>query len=204
MKDSKWKIDARDAELFVSTINPHFLNNAINAIYALNSLDDPECGNAILNLGTYMNGIINGISERKYWTASKEIKLIKAYLELQKLRYTNRLSYKVEDSKVDFEIPPLSILGIVDEVVEKGIASRKQGGSVNISITNISGGNTVIITHNGIGFTPEQQKNIFDTVPGFAMAYEKINRLSNGKIEIMSRNMNETAIIVFIPEGKRI
>ena len=68
---------------------------------------------------------------------SEEIKLVTDYLEIEKVRFRERLSYSIEipPGLDSFELPPLTLQPLVENCIKHSISIRPNGGEIRISAT---------------------------------------------------------------------
>lgn len=116
-------------------LNPHFLFNSLNNIKAL-VVDDPKAArrgidllSELLRISLYRNQVL-------LIPIKDELSLVKDYLELEKLRFGERMDSLIEtDQELDeVMIPPLSIHTLVENAIKHGIAKKKNGGIVRIGV----------------------------------------------------------------------
>jgi LytS/YehU family sensor histidine kinase len=87
---------------------------------------------------------------------SEELKIIRAYIELEQLRLGDRLRVEidVDDSAASVRIPPLSIQPLVENAVKHGVARRTGPGHVTLRIRHSSGVLRVEVRDSGGGMLP--------------------------------------------------
>jgi two-component system, LytTR family, sensor kinase len=107
-----------EMKLLSSRVNPHFLFNTLNMILTL--VKQPEKAEiAILNLSDLLRENIEQ-SDNTYIPVKREIDNVRKYLELQKLRFCEKLSYEIKGDD-DFSIPPLLIQPLVENCIKHNI-----------------------------------------------------------------------------------
>jgi LytS/YehU family sensor histidine kinase len=81
-----------------------------------------------------------------------EINLVKDYLELEKLRFEERLQFeiKVDEDLAAVQIPRLSIQTLVENAIKHGIAKRKDGGLITIHAEKTGGFVKITVQNPGI------------------------------------------------------
>jgi two-component system, LytTR family, sensor kinase len=131
-------------------INPHFFFNALNSIRALVDEDPQKSKNAI----NYLSGILrNSLSQdKKSFTKVKdEIKTVKAYLNLEVIRFEERLkvSYDISPDCNDMLIPPMMVQTIVENGVKHGIAQLIEGGVIELKTTLQNNYLVISVRNNG-------------------------------------------------------
>ncbi|GAB4038482.1 sensor histidine kinase [Spirosoma gilvum] len=118
-----------ELKLLKAQLNPHFLFNTLNNIYTLSLLNSPATSDSIARLADILDYILYRCTSQ-YVPLSSEITLVKNYIELEKLRYDERLQVTFTTS-VDqsIDIAPLVLLTIVENAFKHG-ASNDLGNPV--------------------------------------------------------------------------
>jgi LytS/YehU family sensor histidine kinase len=125
---------ATEAELRAlrSQINPHFLFNALTTIGYLIQTAPERAVETLLRLTTLLRSVLR--SEGEFTTLGRELALIESYLEIERARFEDRLSVRV-DVPADLRslrIPTLLLQPIVENAVKHGVAPRRDGGEVRV------------------------------------------------------------------------
>lgn len=101
-------------------LNPHFLFNTLNNIYSLSLVNSPITSPSIAGLSEILDHVLYRCNSH-YVPVSTEIKLLKNYIDLEKLRYDERLRvnfrYSIDE---DLDIVPLILLSIVENAFKHG------------------------------------------------------------------------------------
>jgi LytS/YehU family sensor histidine kinase len=116
-------------------LNPHFFFNSLNSIKALVSEDPDTARRAIDLLSDLLRRSLYG--KDTMISIEEEMGLVNDYLELEKLRFEERLKVTIqiaEDLK-PVKVLPLSIQTLVENAIKHGIDKQKKGGEISISIT---------------------------------------------------------------------
>jgi hypothetical protein len=147
---------ASEAELraLQAQINPHFLFNALNALYGTIPRSAEGARRAVLNLAEIFRYCLQ--NDRSAINLSEELKIIRAYMELEQLRLGDRLRVEidVDDSAASVRIPPLSIQPLVENAVKHGVARRTGPGHVMLRIRHSAGVLRVDVRDSGGGMLP--------------------------------------------------
>ncbi len=116
-------------------INPHFLFNSLNSIKALVEIDKDESKVAITKLSNLLRNSIQ-LGKNRLISLEKELELVKTYLDIEKIRFENhiRLSYKVDESTLQYKIPPLMIQTIAENAIKHGLSKIVDGGHLEIEV----------------------------------------------------------------------
>jgi sensor histidine kinase YesM len=104
-----------ELKLLSSRINPHFLFNTLNMILSL--LKQPEKAElAILNLSDLLRENLEH-SDLVTISVAHELENVRKYLEIQKLRFNEKLQYEII-GEMDFPVPPLTIQPLVENSIK--------------------------------------------------------------------------------------
>lgn len=126
-------VQESEGRVLRAQMNPHFVFNALNSIRALILEDPKKARNGINQLSQLLRNSL--LTERKKTIPlSEELETIKNYLELEKIRYEERLSYKftIEEGCKEAKIPPMIIQTLVENGIKHGISKMVNGGLIQI------------------------------------------------------------------------
>jgi len=132
LRSEELKVLATQAELraLQAQINPHFLFNAFNTLYGTIDRGSVEARRLVLNLTDIFRYFLQG--DRVMIPFREELRIIKAYLEIESLRLGGRLEtiLDVSESSLGVTIPILSVQPLVENAVKHGVASKLGPGCV--------------------------------------------------------------------------
>lgn len=130
----------RKAELqsLRAKINPHFLYNSLNSIASLASIDSKKSEQMALSLSDFFKYSINR-GQKQTNPLSEELKAVETYLEIEKVRFGDRLTYTIEcpDSLKRVQIPQLLIQPLVENAIKHGVSKLLENGVVRIVISKL-------------------------------------------------------------------
>jgi sensor histidine kinase YesM len=143
-------------------INPHFLFNTLNTMLSLLKKSPDKVEKMILNLSDIYHRILR-LSEIAKIPLADEITLLREYLEIEKIRLGDRLSYllEIEPALTHAKILPLLLEPIVENAVIHGIGPKPQGGHITVGASRKDGMMLVTITDDGVGVAPSTVNNGF-------------------------------------------
>ena len=129
---------ARDAQLKMLRyqLSPHFLSNALNAVNALIEIDQGELAQkTVVNLSRFLRYLLDHEPESRV-TIEQEVTALMLYLEIEKVRFGERLNIEV---KVDKEaeqslIPSLLFQPIVENSMKHAISKSEDGGTIHVNV----------------------------------------------------------------------
>lgn len=121
--------------LLQSQFNPHFLFNSLNSIKALTSTDPEKARYAIVLLSELLRKSLNTTTD-SFIKIEDEITTVEEYLELEQLRYGERLKYEIiiEPKLNKYHVPAMCLQLMVENAIKHGISKFMTGGTINIHI----------------------------------------------------------------------
>jgi sensor histidine kinase YesM len=132
----KIELEKTTAELnfLKAQVNPHFLFNTLNNLYALILEKSDKSGEAVLKLADIMKYILAEGKEDRV-ILQKEIELLYNYTELERLRKPDaEIIFKSSGNTQNYFITPLLLLPLVENAFKYGLNSVSKNGFVRISI----------------------------------------------------------------------
>ena len=107
-------------------INPHFLFNTLNNIYALASTQSEHTAAAVMKLSSIMRYVLTE-ARNDLVPLEKEILFTSHYIELQKMRLTDKTSidFTIKGDPAGRQIAPLLLLPFVENAFKYGISTRE-------------------------------------------------------------------------------
>lgn len=98
-----------------SQLNPHFLFNTLNSIYALTRSHSDEASSAVMRLSKILRYMLYE-TEKRTTSIEEEIKIMEDYIELQQLRFGKRItvSFEKEIDNYSATVTPLLILPLIE------------------------------------------------------------------------------------------
>jgi two-component system, LytTR family, sensor kinase len=126
-KNEEMKVQKLDAELLYlkAQINPHFLFNTLNNIYALSICDSEQTPEAILKLSAIMRYVTQEAAAETV-PLEKELEYISSYISLQQLRSNNHLvvKYAFSGNTSAHRIAPLILINFIENAFKHGVSNH--------------------------------------------------------------------------------
>jgi two-component system, LytTR family, sensor kinase len=158
-RDTEMRRLVSQAELraLQSQINPHFLFNALNTLYGVIPRNAGKARQTVLNLAEIFRYFLQ--SEKTFIPLSEELEIVRAYLEIERLRLGPRLETRIEidDAALDAPIPILSIQPLVENAIKHGIAAKAGPGVLELSAMASGGRVRIAVRDTGPGMNPESR-----------------------------------------------
>ncbi|MEZ8943123.1 MULTISPECIES: sensor histidine kinase [unclassified Vibrio] len=135
-----------------SQIEPHFLFNTLATINVLIESDSAKAKLMLEKLTDLLRVTLKN-SRTEQSTIAQEVDLLDAYLNIQKIRLGERLTFSIEIHEIsDLQvIPPFLIQPLVENALTHGIEPKAAGGQVNIRITQQAQQLKIEVADNGAG-----------------------------------------------------
>ena len=204
-----------------SQMNPHFFFNALNTIQSyIYSNDKLEAAN-YLNQFSDLTRMILDMSNKDLISLSDELKALKLYLELEALRFEEKLYFTLdvaENVPVDFHwLPPMLIQPYIENAIKHGLLHSKNNWQLLIKFSLGTNGLIVVIDDNGVGRKKSNQLNAhrYRQHQPFAMSanekrLEILNKGLNNVISIQIKDKYDaldialgTTVILHVPAADR-
>jgi two-component system sensor histidine kinase AlgZ len=151
----KLATEARLASL-ESRLHPHFLFNTLNSISAL-ILEDPLLAEQMVQRLAALLRTSLDACEQSHVPLREEIKLVTDYLEIERARFRERLSYAIEVGPgLDaLPVPPFTLQPLVENSVKFAVSPRPTGGMIRISARLTNRSLALEVWDDGPGFDGE-------------------------------------------------
>jgi LytS/YehU family sensor histidine kinase len=128
--------ERNNLELFKNLLQPHFLFNSLNNLYALSLRKSEETPEAIARLSMLLERVVT-FSRQETILLSEEIALIQEYIALEKIwlgECSFLLDFQVKGDTTGVSIPPLTIYTLIENAFKHGIRKCHNKGWVTIHL----------------------------------------------------------------------
>ena len=140
----------KDAELYKlrQQLQPHFLFNSLNSINALIGARPQEARKMVQQLSDFLRGTLKR-EEHQWIELQEELEYLQLYLDIEKVRFGNRLStvFETEPASLPFKIPAMLLQPLVENAIKFGlydtvgdtvirIASTVKDGLLELTVEN--------------------------------------------------------------------
>ncbi len=143
----KWYIDEQQKKKLVkenleaelsflkSQVHPHFLFNTLNNLYALTLIKSEQTPDIVLKLSGLLDYMIYK-SNDKFVPLEKEIEIIEGYIDLEKMRYNERLElkYDINGETNGHQIAPLILLPFIENSFKHGAGNDRSNPKISIKL----------------------------------------------------------------------
>jgi Histidine kinase len=155
---------ARDAQLqsLRYQLQPHFLFNILNAISSLVVSKQSElAAEMIARLGGLLRNTLS-LPDTHSLTLKEELAVVEEYLSIEKVRFGPRLAvwFDVTREAHDAQVPRFLLQPLIENAIRHGIASRPEGGSVEIRASVVEGWVQIEIENNRSEFGDQASSDV--------------------------------------------
>jgi len=141
-----------------SQLNPHFLFNTLNNIYSLSVTGSAATSQSISQLSDLMDYILYK-GQKEMVPIAEELKIVKDYIALEKLRYGDRLVLHIlEKIELPGAVPPLLYLSFVENAFKHG--AEKTSGTAQIKISVETNAGYAVFKVENQFFKEQQNKSV--------------------------------------------
>lgn len=179
-------------------LNPHFLFNTHNAIVSFLYRDERETAiNMLLKLSDMLRLTLE--TKADLIPVSKEIDIINLFLDIQKIRFGERLNIviTIENDLNNCLVPTFLLQPLVENAIEHGIAPVSDAGKLTIKAVKNAAQLVITVADDGVGYVPNGKKNGI----GLTNTIERLKQLygENAVFSIEKNAPQGTLVTIKIP-----
>jgi sensor histidine kinase YesM len=157
-------------------LNPHFLFNTLNSISTLVLLKQTDQANAMLSrLSSFLRfTLINEAAAKVPLT--QEIETLKLYLDIEKMRFEERLRtfFTIEPAVKDALVPSLLLQPLVENAIKYAVTPKEEGADISVVAQLVGQRVRITVSDTGPGLQPGQQDFTLSTGVGMANTRERL------------------------------
>jgi len=165
-----------DLGLFKNLLQPHFLFNSLNNLYALSLSRSEETPEAIAGLSHLLERVVT-YSRKETILLSEEIALIQEYIALEKIwlgECSFLMDFQVKGDTEGVSIPPLTIYTLVENAFKHGIRKSSNNGWVTIHLV-VKDDKILLKVRNGV--QSGEDHNLVQTMATTGLGIEAVRKL---------------------------
>ena len=189
-------------DIMLSQIQPHFLYNSLTVIRELCHNDPAQAEIATVKFSRYLQGNMESLNAEGTVAFEQELKHTEGYLELEKLRFEDKLTVRCDIQCTAFQSPTLTWQPIAENAVRHGVRGNPDGKGVVTSATReYPDRYEITVTDNGPGYDPEAPlTEDHRTHIGIQNVRERLARLCGGSLIIASAPGEGTTATILLPK----
>lgn len=202
-EEKEIKLKEQRMSLMLSQIQPHFLYNTLNTITALCRINPKLAEETTIKFSKYLRENMHSMGKNDTQLFSKELEHTNIYLDIEKLRFGDRVKVEYDIKTENFNMPTLTLQPIVENAVKHGICNKVEGGTIKISTEKRGKDHIITISDNGIGFEMGKALNDGRTHVGIQNVKERLKTIVDAELEITSFIGIGTVVKIIIPEKRK-
>jgi hypothetical protein len=185
-------------------VEPHFLYNTLANVQALTEFDPAAANQMVGHLIQYLRASLPKMRENTS-TVGQEIELVRAYLNILKMRMGARLEFAIDvpDELLGKSFPPMMLPSLVENAIKHGLEPQREGGRIDVVATRVETalGDRICLqvkdTGKGLSDTPIQTGGGV----GLSNLRERLSGLygGNGRFSIASNEPQGVVATIDIP-----
>ena len=184
--------------LLQAQIEPHFLFNTLSNILSLIDTNPANGKSMLVDLIHYLRTSLSRTFPDQI-TLDREIEMIKAYLNIQKIRMGERLHFQIElpEAIREHPFPPMLLQPLVENAVKHGLEPKVEGGEIMIQAAQEDDLIRIEVRDTGLGFSSFQGTGV-----GIGNVKERIQLLYGGKgrLKLEENKPSGVRAIVEVPK----
>lgn len=157
LKQSVDKAIASELRFLQAQIKPHFLYNTINTFISISRYDVEQARKLLADFSNYLRRSFDFKGLSQIVPLRNEVELVKAYLDIEKVQYEERLnvSFEVCDDK-EVKVPILMLQPVVENAINHGVLPKRDGGRIAVTINREEKSLVFTVRDNGVGMEEEK------------------------------------------------
>ncbi len=184
-------------------LNPHFLFNTLNTISVLAMKGERQ---PVVRMINRLSDLLRLSLEnnRQTMTLGEEVDFLQRYLEIEQVRFRDRLSVRVDvpETLLEAEVPSLILQPIVENAVVHGVSQQTEGGSIEITGRRRDNRLVLVVKDSGPGFRNGAARN--GTGVGMSNTAARLEELYGSDHVIRRENSAEGGATVTIELPYRV
>lgn len=180
-------------------LRPHFLFNTLNAISVLVRMKDTERAvRTLTRLGELLRATLDNAGTHLV-PLEQELAFLSGYLEIQQIRFGDRLEVEVVacDGCLELEVPNLLFQPLVENSVRHGLAPRSEPGRVEVEAVRAGDRLRLEVRDNGVGLPAGWDASACKGI-GVANVRERLAQLYPGDHELVIENRPHGGVRVWV------
>lgn len=143
-------------------INPHFLFNTLSTIMSYCRTDPEQARSLLGNLSDIFRRNLR--NKGNFHSLQEELDGIKSYLEIEKVRFANRLTVlmEIDESLLHVKLPILTLQPIIENAIHHGLSPKISDCLLTIRVARSSHNVKISIEDNGIGMSEERLAEVLN------------------------------------------
>ncbi len=181
-------------------LNPHFLFNTLNSISTLVLLKQTERANAMLSrLASFLRYTLVNESAAQV-SLSQEVETLKLYLEIEKMRFEERMrpSFTIDPAAMHARLPSLLLQPLVENAIKYAVTPQEGGADISIDARRVGNRVRITVADTGPGTTGPQLSGSPSTGVGLANIRDRLSQAYGADHHIEANDIADGGFAVTI------
>lgn len=167
---------AAELSFLQAQIKPHFLYNTINTVVSISRYDADQARELLKNFSNYLRRSFDFKDLSQSVPLKNEIELAKAYADIEKARFEERLEVNFDIcDDLEAKVPILMLQPVIENAVNHGILPKPEGGRIDVSVKRNGKFLVFCVNDNGMGMETEKQSLLKGREAGKGVGLSNIN-----------------------------
>ncbi len=197
----------QEKEAVIHQLNPHFIFNSLGAVRIASRIDPELAYDSIYDFSRYLRAVFRSLESRKNVSFKEEVNDVRSFINLEKLRFGDRMEFRADIREESFMLPPLSILPLVENALVHGLQKGDRRGTITLRSFRIPSSYVVQVEDDGTGF----DARAYEGLPGddgadagsLLNVRYRMETMVNGRMDIQSFDGIGTVVTLQIPVSDR-
>ncbi|NJR79799.1 sensor histidine kinase [Sphingomonas corticis] len=157
-------------------LNPHFLFNTLNSISTLVLLKQTDRANAMLSrLSSFLRYTLAN-EPTAHVTVAQEVETLKLYLDIEKMRFEDRLrpKFDVDEAAQHARLPSLLLQPLVENAIKYAVTPQEHGAEICVTVRLVGDRVLLGVSDTGPGLMPTKSRPSLSTGVGIANIKERL------------------------------
>ena len=187
----------------IHQLNPHFIFNLMGAVRIAVRTDPELAYDRLYDFSRYLRAVFRSLESRENVSFREEVSDVRSFINLEKLRFGDRIRFRTDIKEEGFALPPLSVMVLVDNALIHGLEKGERRGTITLRSYRMPSEYIVQVEDYGTGFDAKAYESLpGDDGPkagGLLNARYRMETMVNGSMDIQSFDGIGTVVTLHIP-----
>ena len=184
-------------------LNPHFLFNTLNSISTLVLLKQTDLANVMLSrLSSFLRYTLANEPTAQV-TIAQEVETLKLYLEIEKMRFEERLQprFEIDPAVSRARLPSLLLQPLVENAIKYAVTPKEEGAEITVEARLAGERVQITVSDTGPGLNESPAKAISSTGVGLTNIRDRLTQAygADHRFDIQSNREGGFGVVIEIP-----